>query len=86
MERDRDMYGVTREQAERQLDEFLHRTLDEPQAEIKDLGVVEGHWQGRVDGSQRGIRMVFLQEHGGQIVPSHATVDFHGEVPLKRQP
>jgi hypothetical protein len=36
-----------------------------------------------VNNSQRGIRVVFLEQHNGQIAPGHMTADAHPEVPQK---
>lgn len=79
-----DEYGITRLDAEQRLNEFLHETLREPQAELEDLHVEDGRWQSRVENSQRGIAVVFLLEHNAQVVPGHMTVDAHPETLKKR--
>lgn len=80
---DKDMYGVDRQAAQEELDTFLHDTLKEPQAELDDLHLEQGRWQAHVNGSQRGIRVVFLEQHNGKVVPGHMTADAHPEAPLK---
>ncbi len=80
---DRDMYGIAREDAESQLNRFLHDTLQEPQAQLEDLYLEDGRWQSRVQGSQRGISAVFLLEHDGVIAPGHMTEDYHFDTPNK---
>lgn len=80
---DRDMYGIDREDASRQLNRFLHETLQEPDAQLADLHLEDGRWQSRVEGSQRRISAVFLLEHDGVIAPGHMTEDYHYETPNK---
>lgn len=82
-EMDKDMYGVDRQQAQGELDTFLHDTLEEPQAELAELYLEQGRWQAHVNNSQRGIRVVFLEQHNGKVVPGHMTVDSHPEAPLR---
>lgn len=76
---DKDMYGTPQQEAEQTLSTFLHETLHEPQAELDGLELVDGRWQSHVNNSERGIRVVFLEQHGGEIVPGHMTVDAHPE-------
>lgn len=78
-----DMYGVGQNEAVQTLDKFLHDTLQEPNAELAGVELVQGRWQSHVNNSARGIRVVFLEQHGGEIVPGHMTVDAHPEAPLK---
>jgi hypothetical protein len=66
------------------LQAFLREDLQEPKAEIEGLDIVDGHWQGNVVGSERGIQMVFLREHNGQLAPGHATDDYHMEERLDK--
>lgn len=80
---DRDMYGITREDAVAQLNRFLHDTLQEPEAELADLHLEDGRWQSEVEGSQRGIAAVFLLEHNGVIAPGHMTEDYQYDTPSK---
>lgn len=80
---DRDMFGVTREDAISQLNRFLHDTLQEPEAELEDVHLEDGRWQSRVQGSERGIKAVFLLEHNGVIAPGHMTEDYSDETPTK---
>lgn len=81
---ERDQYGIERQEAEQRLSTFLHDTLREPQAEVADLHLEDGRWQGRVQGSQRGISVVFLVEHNAEIVPGHMTVDAATDTLKKR--
>lgn len=83
-QKERDQYGIERKDAENRLTTFLHDTLQEPQAEVADLHLEDGRWQGRVQGSQRGISVVFLVEHNAEIVPGHMTVDANAETLKKR--
>jgi hypothetical protein len=73
------MYGVSEDQAKEQLNRFLHEDLKEPEAELDALYLEKGRWQSHVNKSQRGIRVVFLEQHNGQIAPGHMTVDSHPE-------
>lgn len=82
-ETDRDMYGITREDADLQLNRFLHETLQEPDAELEGLYLEDGRWQSRVQGSQRRIAAVFLLEHDGVIAPGHMTEDYQFDTPNK---
>lgn len=77
-------FGLSREQAASQLDQFLHETLQEPTADLVDVHVEEGRWQSRVANSRRGISVVFLTEHNAQVVPGHMTLDAHSETLKKR--
>lgn len=79
-----DMYGTEEREAVTTLQSFLHEDLQEPEADIEDLDIIDGHWQANVVGSQRGIRMVFLREHNGKIAPGHATEDYHLENKLDK--
>lgn len=81
---ERDQYGIERKDAEQRLRTFLHETLREPQAEVADLHLEDGRWQGRVRNSQRGISVVFLVEHNADIVPGHMTVDASPDTIKKR--
>lgn len=81
---ERDQYGIERSDAERRLSDFLHDTLQEPQARLADLHLEDGRWQGRVQNSQRGISVVFLVEHNAQVVPGHMTADATPETLKKR--
>ena len=74
-----DMYGTDEQVASTKLAAFLREDLQEPEAAIEDLDLVDGHWQGNVVGSTRGVRMVFLREHNGQLAAGHATEDYHLE-------
>lgn len=80
----RDQYGIERREAEQRLTRFLHDTLQEPQAQVADLHLEDGRWQGRVRNSQRGISVVFLVEHNAEIVPGHMTTDASPETLKKR--
>lgn len=79
-----DMYGVTEQEASNMLVTFLHDTLQEPQADLDGLYLQDGRWQSHVNNSERGIRVVFLQQHNGHIEPGHMTDDAHPESTLKR--
>ena len=79
-----DMYGTQEQEAVSTLQAFLREDLQEPQAEIEGLDIVDGHWQGNVVNSERGIRMVFLREHNGKLAPGHATEDYHLENKLDK--
>ena len=79
-----DMYGTTEQEAQKMLVTFLRDQLQEPQAELHGLELINGRWQSHVDGSERGIHVVFLQQHAGRIEPGHMTVDAHPEATLKR--
>lgn len=79
-----DMYGTDEQQAASKLQSFLREDLQEPEAAIEGLDIVDGHWQGNVVGSQRGVRMVFLREHNGKLAPGHATEDYHLENKLDK--
>ncbi len=81
---ERDQYGIERKDAEVRLTTFLHDTLREPQAKVADLHLEDGRWQGRVQGSQRGISVVFLVEHNAEVVPGHMTVDAAPDTLKKR--
>ncbi|HEY9721006.1 MAG TPA: hypothetical protein V6D47_03280 [Oscillatoriaceae cyanobacterium] len=83
MAEDKDMYGTPRDQASQVLDRYLHDTLREPHAAMRDLRLIDGRWQAHVDNSARGIRVLFLEQHSGQIQPGFADVDDHPETPLK---
>lgn len=80
---EKDMYGTPREQATQVLDRYLHETLSQPDARMRDLRLVDGRWQAHVDNSPKGIRVLFLQQHQGQVQPGFADVDDHPETPLK---
>lgn len=80
---ERDMYGITREEALKQLNDYLHDTLREPEARLEDLYLEDGRWQSRVEGSQRGISAVFLLDHNGEIAAGHMTEDFNYDAPNK---
>lgn len=75
-----DMYGTDAGTAVRLLERYVREDLQEPQAEVAGLELVDGHWQGNVAGSARGIRVVFLREHAGQLAPGHMTEDYPPEV------
>jgi len=81
---ERDQYGIERQEAEKRLSDFLHTTLREPQAQVADLHLQDGRWQGRVQNSQRGISVVFLVEHNAEVVPGHMTADATPETLKKR--
>lgn len=81
---ERDEYGIDRDEAVRILDQFLHETLHEPQAELDEVGLEDGKWQGRVRNSQRGISVVFLAQHNGVVAPGHMTADAHMDTIKKR--
>jgi len=81
---ERDQYGIERTEAEKRLSDFLHDTLREPQADVADLHLQDGRWQGRVQNSQRGISVVFLVEHNAEVVPGHMTADAATDTIKKR--
>ncbi|GEM_PF-3015025 len=82
-ESDHDMYGTPRQVAVNQLNEFLHETLREPEAQLEDVHLEDGRWQSRVQGSKRRIAAVFLLEHDGVLAPGHMTEDFNYDTPSK---
>lgn len=82
--KEHDQYGIERQEASERLSQFLHDTLREPQAEVADLHLVDGRWQGRVQNSQRGISVVFLVEHNAEVVPGHMTRDASPDTLKKR--
>lgn len=75
-----DRFGINRQEATETLDQFLHQGLHERNAKLTGVQLVDGQWQSQVENSQQGIRVVFLTERHGQVVPAHATGE---ETPFK---
>lgn len=79
-----DMYGTTEAEARNLLVTFLHDTLGEPQAELHELYLQDGRWQSHVDNSQRDTKVVFLQQHEGEIQAGFMNSNAMPDATLKR--
>ncbi len=68
-----DEYGIDRGEAADRLLTYVHQTLQDPDAQLRNLKLESGRWQAGLTDSRSGAETVFLHQHGGKIVGGHTS-------------